>query len=570
MALTLRADKGTQLTYNELDSNFLSFFYSASVSSNQQFLNLHYTGSAGLSINATSVQIPLNPYTGSAVTPGGSNSQIQFNNSNAFGGVADLVFDTTKTAVGIGQVTIQGTDRLATRGGDIRIESTAASYNPRLVLNFDSASIDYSGSISMQTDDAIMEFRNFSTENSSNSDSGMAFHIDRFKTSPAFQIHGNGKIGFRNANTNYGDINLSGSLLIDGNAGNINRLFRIRSVDSSATTVPFTSTMGNAGNARGVVLDGPDKGHVIVGLQSLVASQGASQTFSILSGPPTSSNYNISYNSVVAMFKANGQVGIGTHTVAGSNKLHVAGAISGSSIETSGAIKAGGNLSGSNQLYIGSSSTLSGSVTLNTVGNAATATHYDYLVLSQSKIVKQVNAAPIPVGGIIMWSGAVQSLPAGFHLCNGATTGSTTTPDLRNRFVVGSNNVSGTPTSTVSASALASGGHAAHDHGGTTGGTSITTANMPSHTHPYKDSYYIEINNPGIGSAGAIDGVDYVGPTQYKGSGDSDNDNKYVYYRNGTTTATGGGTAHTHTIGEASNVPPYYALAYIMYVGSTP
>ena len=41
MAITLRANKGTQLTYNELDTNFVSVFYSASITSNQQFLNLH-------------------------------------------------------------------------------------------------------------------------------------------------------------------------------------------------------------------------------------------------------------------------------------------------------------------------------------------------------------------------------------------------------------------------------------------------------------------------------------------------------------------------------------------------
>ena len=84
MAITLRANKGTQLTYNELDTNFVSVFYSASITSNQQFLNLHYTGSSNLGVAASSVQIPLNPYTGSNVTAAGQNTQIQFNNSSAF------------------------------------------------------------------------------------------------------------------------------------------------------------------------------------------------------------------------------------------------------------------------------------------------------------------------------------------------------------------------------------------------------------------------------------------------------------------------------------------------------
>jgi hypothetical protein len=95
---------------------------------------------------------------------------------------------------------------------------------------------------------------------------------------------------------------------------------------------------------------------------------------------------------------------------------------------------------------------------------------------------------------------------------------------------------------------------------------------IPEHQHSYKDSYYIEINNPGVGAGGAIGGVDYVGPTKYKGSGDSDGDNKYVYYRIGQTGHYGGDTdgdtvGHTHTIETAFTVPPYFALAYIMYTG---
>jgi hypothetical protein len=44
-----------------------------------------------------------------------------------------------------------------------------------------------------------------------------------------------------------------------------------------------------------------------------------------------------------------------------------------------------------------------------------------------------VGNGTIPVGGIIMWSGSVNDIPAGWTLCNG-TQG---TPDLRDRFVVG-------------------------------------------------------------------------------------------------------------------------------------
>ena len=39
----------------------------------------------------------------------------------------------------------------------------------------------------------------------------------------------------------------------------------------------------------------------------------------------------------------------------------------------------------------------------------------------------------IPSGGIILWSGAADAIPSGFVLCDGNNS----TPDLRNRFVVG-------------------------------------------------------------------------------------------------------------------------------------
>jgi len=38
-----------------------------------------------------------------------------------------------------------------------------------------------------------------------------------------------------------------------------------------------------------------------------------------------------------------------------------------------------------------------------------------------------------PAGGIIMWSGAIADIPTGWVLCDGTNS----TPDLRNRFVIG-------------------------------------------------------------------------------------------------------------------------------------
>ena len=41
-----------------------------------------------------------------------------------------------------------------------------------------------------------------------------------------------------------------------------------------------------------------------------------------------------------------------------------------------------------------------------------------------------------PLGGIIMWSGAISAIPTGWSLCDGSNG----TPDLRNKFVLGATN----------------------------------------------------------------------------------------------------------------------------------
>lgn len=577
MAITLRADKGSALTYSELDNNFVSFFYSASISTNQEFLNLFYTGSSGLGLSQTSIQIPLNPYTGSNPPVAGNATTVQYNNAGSFGGDDDFRWIAGSNTLVVGGTTtaVSADEGIVLDHSSLRVKRTSVVSEPDITLHYDDSSNEYSSSLKVNGAKGRLAFEvHNTTPTTGELDSGMTFTVNRWSSStPAFAIAGTGKIVSRGASTTYGDNNFSGSLTIDGNVGNINRMFRIRSVDSSATQIPFTNAavMNSIGDSRAVVLDGPDRGHVIVGLQSS-GNQAQSQTFSILSGPPTSSNYNATYNNLVAMFRANGQVGIGTTEVISSGyKLIVAGGITGSDmIHASGVIKAGSHLSGSGDLHVVGGSTLNGTVKMNTVANASSATNYNFLVRESSgNIAKQVNAAPIPVGGIIMWSGAVQSLPTGWALCNGQTQNSVTTPDLRNKFILGSNNTTGTPTTTLEGGgAAATGGAVNHNHGGSTNATTLSANQIPAHTHTYKDSYYIEHNDPGLGSAGAIDGVDNVGPTNYKGSGDSDSDNQYVYYRDGVTNAnTTSASSHDHNITANNHIPPYYSLAYIMYTG---
>ena len=125
----------------------------------------------------------------------------------------------------------------------------------------------------------------------------------------------------------------------------------------------------------------------------------------------------------------------------------------------------------------------------------------------------------LPAGIIALWSGSSASIPSGWTLCDGSSS----TPDLRDRFVVGAGS---------SYAVDATGGST------TSGAHTLTTAEMPSHNHSYKSRGFTEASN-GPGSQNYSDEtVDYSGGTG----------------------STGGGGSHSH----AATIPPYYALCYIM------
>jgi len=178
-----------------------------------------------------------------------------------------------------------------------------------------------------------------------------------------------------------------------------------------------------------------------------------------------------------------------------------------------------GNLTVEGALGVNGTTALSGSTT---VGGNLRVADGSLTVQSGSTSVFQVtsqgtvNGGLVPVGGIIMWSGT--TVPAGWALCDGSKG----TPDLRNKFILGS----GT-----------------RGIGATGGAESVklSVGQLPPHTHDYTDYYFYS----------------WHGTWRSGGSNTPDD-------------ATGQSRSQTLTSGSRGNgdpvstMPPYYVLAFIM------
>ena len=134
-----------------------------------------------------------------------------------------------------------------------------------------------------------------------------------------------------------------------------------------------------------------------------------------------------------------------------------------------------------------------------------------------------------------MWSGSVESIPAGWYLCNGSNG----TPDLRDRFVIAAGG-------SYSVGSTGDGSVPAHTHS--------HTLTAPSHRHTLVDS-----------SGNTIWGHGGDTPVHYTWDGvysPSSSGQTRVY-----TDSAGGGSLSgsiSSTGSGTQNIAVYYALAYIM------
>ncbi len=183
--------------------------------------------------------------------------------------------------------------------------------------------------------------------------------------------------------------------------------------------------------------------------------------------------------------------------------------------------------SDSDGLVVGGAFTCSGAAVFSSTVTAPTPTNGD----SSTKVATTAFVAnnSIPSGCIVMWSGSVASIPAGWYLCNGSNS----TPDLRNRFIVGAGSTYAVGATGGSADAIV----VSHTH----------TATDSGHTH----SVAVPATAGADGGGGAIVDGTPAGATTV------------VNVTSGSTSASIS-VSTTGSSGTNANLPPYYALAYIM------
>lgn len=194
------------------------------------------------------------------------------------------------------------------------------------------------------------------------------------------------------------------------------------------------------------------------------------------------------------------------------------------------------------------SKALTNKTILNIVGGAETAD--DILskdVDGEDLLWKPPADINIPTGIIVMWSGSVGTIPTGWVICDGTNS----TPDLRDRFIVGAGTTYAVDATGGSKDAVT----VAHTHTASSSSSSTFTGNAGStHSHTF-DLIQADVDTfTGYGPsrvAGYVNGTYPVTSSTSNPSGTVST----------TTTTT---VSSTGSSGTNANLPPYYALAYIM------
>jgi len=162
--------------------------------------------------------------------------------------------------------------------------------------------------------------------------------------------------------------------------------------------------------------------------------------------------------------------------------------------------------------------------------------------------------AAVAVGLIILWTGTIASIPAGWALCDGGDS----RPDLRSRFI------RGVETNATNPGTI--GGSDTHTHTeGAAGGHTHTEADAGTHSHTFNSYSWTHglCHNELVPSDS--DTLWYSVDDSSGAHTHADTDNIGSHNHN----PLGNAPDHTHTINAASSRPAYYDVAFIINESAT-
>ncbi len=346
----------------------------------------------------------------------------------------------------------------------------------------------------------------------------------------------------------------------------INPLANLPSLSQSTNEINGVNTSDNSGFLRLSAQNATKSCIELIGDNTSGASSGYSNSI----------RFNTA-NSERMIINSSGNVGIGTNApgvrldVTGGQVRVNSGATTSTALTTTGRVGIN-QAAPTTDLDIAGAAKITGNLDMNNSGKIIQLVNP---TSAQDAATKSYVDTSIPIGGIIMWSGAGVTLPSNWKLCDGSTYNGVTTPDLRGRFVLSSGSGSGlTGRST-----------------GQTGGqesVTLSEAQMPYHKHDISawtttdGAHTHTITEPNGGQ-----GHSHFSGVRMGAGGDgryntnmqplswSDGDIWTNYSTTGISiNSTNSGHGHGIGISESykgsnnahENMPPFYVLAFIMRV----
>ncbi len=153
----------------------------------------------------------------------------------------------------------------------------------------------------------------------------------------------------------------------------------------------------------------------------------------------------------------------------------------------------------------------------------------------ERKAASFADGGAVPIGGIILWSGALLTIPWNWALCDGSNG----TPDLRDRFVMGAGNVA--PGATGGANAV----NLQHAH------DQAATGSAGSHSHTQGETGYESSHTHTQGSTGSSGSHAHT-------QGDTGSAGSHTHTQN----ATGGAGGHTHYVSSTTDTKGLHAHSW--------